>query len=106
MARENTNRFIFRNVSSAGGSVTIDIRERTHDLYFLASAGTIAGTLKFSVYSNGTDITSNSGVVIDFGNHYGTISTEELKKYENVTRIVTYRTQKETLMPITYTVVK
>lgn len=94
-----------RTVSLAGDNKMIDIRERTHDLFFLASAGSKAGTLKLSVYADGNDITNNSGVIIDFGNHYGAISVEELKKYENVSIKVTFSTKEDSLKPITYTVI-
>ena len=95
-----------RTISLAGQSKSIDITNLSNDLVFVSASGSTSGHLKVSVLSNGVDITTNNGVIISSGDHFGAISVAELKNYSNVSIVVTYTTKTEACKPITYTIIQ
>ena len=87
-----------------GEQQTIDISEMTEDLVFRASVESTMGKLKIVVKSGEDTITND--VTIDEGAHYGALSTEALKTYDNVTITVTYTPKSGTAGSVVYTIVK
>lgn len=75
-------------VSKPGDEVSLDITEMKENISFRASCGSLGGTLKICVKSGEEDITED--VVATEVNKFGTVDTDLLKNYDNLTIIVTY----------------
>ncbi|MBR2889163.1 MAG: Ig-like domain-containing protein [Oscillospiraceae bacterium] len=90
-------------ISKPGAAVTIDITEMTENLAFRASCGSAAGTLDIKVKSGNTDITEK--VIATGVNDFGTVDTQTLREYEDVTIVVTYTTVDGDSGSVVYTVV-
>jgi len=95
-----------QTTANPGQAKTINISSLAHDISFRAACDSVAGKISIKVTSNGADITSD--VTITEGNHYYALSTENLKKYQNVTITVTYTPANKSIAAgsVTYTVVK
>ena len=79
-----------------GGEVTVDITDMEEDLTFRAGCGTVAGTMSFKILSGQEDISDREGLILASGQHYGAVSVDGLKDFEDVSITVTYTTAEGT----------
>ncbi|MBQ6685288.1 MAG: hypothetical protein IJM99_04170, partial [Firmicutes bacterium] len=83
----------YKKVLESGGKVTIDISNMENNLSFRPSCGSIAGTLSYVIRSGERDITDREGLVESSGQLYGSINTDRLRDFNDVSIEVTYTTQ-------------
>ncbi len=90
-------------IGKTGDIITIDITEINENLAFRASCGSVAGTLQIKVKSVNEDITSK--VIAAGTDTFGTVDTEILREYEDVTITVTYSPVFGTSGSVVYSIV-
>ena len=81
-----------QSLVSKDESIIIDIAKMTDNISIRPACGSTAGTLRFTILSENTDITNNDNIIVKTGDLYGSININELKHYDNVSIIITYTT--------------
>ncbi|MBQ1232104.1 MAG: hypothetical protein IIX86_01090, partial [Clostridia bacterium] len=90
-------------VSQPCKTVTIDITDLTENLSFRAACGSMAGTLEICVLSDNVDITDQ--VIAKGVNTYGTVDTDLLHYFDNVSITVTYTSVDGAAQSVIYAIV-